>query len=181
MRKSLGVIAVFLAVSPLAQAANNFYVGANLVRIEDNGAEAPAIYSRATSLKGGIELSPNFAVEARYAKGHRSGHNHVNGLQVDLELDYAYGVYAKGIMPLGVASPYLLVGYSRGKETATVKAFNFTQSASGKSASYGIGVDVPITKAISFNAEWALLIKGDDFRGVGYKIEGLSAGVAMRF
>jgi opacity protein-like surface antigen len=126
-------------------------------------------------------LNRYFAVEARYASGVKSDDANFSGFNVDLSLDYLYGAYAKGILPLGRASPFVLVGYTHGKETEKVKAIGLSASASAGGFSYGFGVDVPITKAVSLDAEWARLIKGTDAAGVGFKIEALSVGVAMRF
>ena len=184
MRKNLDIIAaiaVFLAVSPFAQAANDFYIGTSLERITDKGDLAPAIHPRALAVKGGIALNPYFAVEARYTTGIKSGDAIVSGVKVDLDVDHLYGAYVKGMMPIGGVSPYLLVGYSHGKETATVKAYNMKQSDSASGSSFGIGIDIPITQTLSFNAEWARFVKGKDDAGVGSKVEGLSAGVAMYF
>ena len=184
MRKSFGALAVittFLAVSSFAYADDDFYIGANLVRITDKGDQAPAIHPLAVGIKGGVELSPNFAVEARYTKGVKSDSATMSGFKVDLDLDEVYGVYVKGILPLGGVSPYLLVGYSHGQETAKVKAFGLSSSDSDSGTSFGVGVDIPVTKSVSVNAEWARLVKGTDDQGVGFKIEGLSVGIATRF
>lgn len=184
MVKGLGisaVIAVFVAVPPLAQADPDFYIGANLVRIKDKGDTAPAFYPLGLGFKAGVEVCPYFAAEARYASGVKSDDASFMGFNVNLSLDYLYGAYAKGILPLGPASPYVLVGYTHGKETEKVKAIGLSESASAGGFSYGVGVDVPITKAVSLNAEWARLIKGTDAGGVGFKIEQMSVGIAMKF
>jgi outer membrane immunogenic protein len=181
MRRGLGVVAVLLAVAPLAQAADKFYVGASLVRVTDKGDQAPAIYPLAFGVRAGIECNRYSALEVRYASGVKSNSATVSGLMVDLDVDYLYGGYLKGILPLGGASPYVLVGYTHGKETAKVKAFGLSSSAADGGFSFGVGVDVPITKVVWFNAEWARLVKGTDAAGVGFKIEELAIGVAARF
>jgi len=184
MRKNfcaVSIAAVFLATSAIAQAANNFYVGANLTRITDDGDEAPAIYPLALGVKGGLEITPNFALEARYASGVKEDSTMLSGVKVDLEVDKIYGVYAKGVIPLGRVSPYVLIGYSHGQETASVKAYGLSQSDSDSGVSYGIGIDIPITESVSVSAEWARLLKGEDDAGVGYKIEGLSVGATVYF
>lgn len=190
-KKGLGAIAVIaasLSVSPLAQAANDFYVGVNLERMTDKGDLAPPIHPIGMAITGGIQLHPNFALEARVSTGVKSAEGTVNGITYDLKLDRLYGVFAKASLPLGRVSPYLLgvspyllAGYSYVRETAHVEAFNFTASDSARSFSYGIGVDVPITKTTSFHLEWAQFLRGIDDAGVRATIRGVSAGVSMHF
>jgi len=184
LKKIISAVAtgtVVLAAAPAAQAADNLYVGANFSRMTDKGDEASAIHPLALSIKGGIELTPNFAIEGRYGAGIKKDDTMFNGMNLDLKVDYIYGLYAKGKLPLAAASPYVLVGYSKGKETASVKALGLSMSASDHGVSYGIGVDIPITDSVSANVEWARLLKGTDSGGVGYKIEALTFGAALHF
>lgn len=172
---------VVLAAAPAAQAADNLYVGANFSRMTDKGDEASAIHPLALAIKGGIDLTPNFAIEGRYGAGIKKGDTTFNGMNLDLKVDYVYGLYAKGKLPLAKAAPYVLLGYSKGKETASVKALGLSMSATDHGASFGVGVDIPVTDSVSANVEWARLLKGTDSAGVGYKIEALTFGVALHF
>ncbi|HYD80784.1 MAG TPA: porin family protein [Paucimonas sp.] len=184
MNKYLGVIAAIaaaLAVAPHAHAAGEFYAGVDLMRMKDKGDHAPAFYPLGLGIRGGMQVHPNVAVEARYTAGVKSDNNTVSGMNVELELNQIYGVYAKGMLPLGRVSPYLLVGYTHGKETAKISAIGMSSAGSDGDFSYGIGIDVPITKDITFGAEWARFIKGTDPFGVGFKIEGMTFNVSMRF
>lgn len=178
---AIAAIAVGLSAPTLAHAANDFYVGANLIRITDKGDAAPAIHPIALGLKVGMQLTPNFALEARAASGIKHDSANVSGFDVDLKVDYLYGLYAKGRVEIGGVAPYLLLGYSRGQETATVKAFGLSQSEAHGSFSYGVGLDVPVSERVSINAEWAQLVKGTDNAGVGFSIKGLTLGVTMKF
>ena len=184
MLKNIGLlfIAGSMAVaSPCALAIENYYVGADISRITDKGDEAPGIYPIAAGIKGGVTITENFAVEARYATGVRRGDVNFNGLPIELEVDEIYGVYVKGMLPIGRVSPYLLAGYTQGKETFTVEAANLSASDSDSGASFGIGMDVPLGDHWSLNVEWARLLKGKDDLGVGFKIESLSLGAAYHF
>ncbi len=178
---AIAAIAVGLSAPTLANAASDFYIGANLIRVTDKGDAAPAIHPLALGLKVGMELTPNFAVEARAATGIKHDSANVSGLDVDLKVDHLFGVYAKGRVEIGSVAPYLLLGYSRGQETATVKAFGVSQSEAHGSFSYGIGVDVPVSERVSINAEWAQLVKGTDNAGVGFSIRGLALGMTYKF
>jgi hypothetical protein len=170
-----------LAAAPAAQAANSFYVGADFSRMTDKGDQASAIHPLALAVKGGIDLTPNVSIEGRYGQGVKSDDTMFNGMHLDLKLDYVYGLYAKGKLPLAAASPYVLLGYSKGKETASVKALGLAMSAADHGVSFGIGVDVPMTDSVTANAEWVRVLKGTDSAGVGYKIEALTVGVALHF
>ena len=182
MHRRLGVIAVLLTIPALAQAADDdFYIGTDLVRVRDKGAEAPAIYPLALGFKAGFEVNRYLALEARYAAGIATDDAVVSGYKIDLDLDYYYGGYAKGILPLGPVAPYVLVGYTHGKETATIRQYGVSSDASHGGLSIGAGVDFPIIKALSINAEWARLVKGNDASGIGFTIEELSVGVTWRF
>jgi opacity protein-like surface antigen len=184
LKKLISAIAtgtVVLAIAPAAQAADNLYFGADFSRMTDKGDQASAIHPLALAIKGGVELTPNFAIEGRYGAGVKSDDTMFNGMNLDLKLDYVYGLYAKGKLPLAMASPYVLLGYSKGKETASVKALGLSMSAADHGVSFGIGVDIPITNSVSANAEWARVLKGTDSAGVGYKIEALTVGVALHF
>lgn len=182
MRKSLAMVATLLAISPLARAADpDLYVGAGVFRMTDKGDQASAIHPIALGARFGAEIPPYLAVEARYAGGIKTDSGSASGFTYDLDLNYLFGGYAKFIVPLRYASPYLLAGYTRGKETATIRMFGLSQSAIEGGFSWGAGVDVPINKTVWLGAEWARLIKGTDAQGVGFRIEEISIGLAVRF
>jgi hypothetical protein len=178
---AIAAIALSLAAPALAHAAPDFYIGANLIRITDKGDAAPAIHPIALGLKGGMALTPNFALEARLATGIQHDSAKFSGLDVDLDVDYLYGLYVKAGAEIAGVAPYLLLGYSRGKETATVKALGLSQSEAHGSSSYGLGIDIPVSDRVSINAEWARLVHGTDNAGVGFTIKGWTLGVAMKF
>jgi opacity protein-like surface antigen len=186
MLKNIGLLFVagsMAVASPCALAIENYYAGANILRVTDDGEEADAINTIGAGIKGGITITENFAVEARYATGVRKGNSNFNGLPIELELDELYGVYVKGMLPIGArrVSPYLMAGYTTGQETYSIKGTNFSASARETRPSFGIGVDVPLSEKLSLNLEWARLLKGEDASGVGYRIEGLSFGAAYHF
>lgn len=184
MLKNIGLLLVaggMAAASPYALAIDNYYVGANIIRVTDKGDEAPGIHPIAAGVKAGVTINKYFAAEARYASGVRSDNVNFNGLPIELEVDQLYGAYVKGMLPLGHVTPYVMVGYTHGKETFRVKSFNLSASASESEPSFGIGMDVPLNEKFSLNIEWARLLQGKDDAGVGYKIEGLSLGAAYHF
>ena len=182
MRTRIGLVAVLLTVPALAHAGDTgFYIGTDLVRVRDKGDQAPAIYPLGLGFKVGYACNKYVSLEARYAAGIASDDATISGFKIDLDLDYYYGAYAKGSLPLGRFAPYVLVGYTHGKETATVRAFGISSSAANGSASFGGGADFQITKNLSANAEWARLVKGNDASGIGFTIQEMSVGLAWRF
>jgi opacity protein-like surface antigen len=184
MRKNIGILLVaagMAVASPCAMAIDNYYVGVNVARVADKGDEAPAIYPIAAGISGGITFNENFALEARYLTGAKSDTKTFQGFDVELEVDYVYGVYAKGMLPVGPVTPYLMVGYSSGKETARVDVLNLSASDSDSGPSFGIGVDYPVNENFRLNLEWARLVEGEDDLGVGFKIESLTFGAAYHF
>jgi opacity protein-like surface antigen len=99
----------------------------------------------------------------------------VGGLPVNLEIDYYFGVYGKGILPLSSqASVYGLIGITQAKLTASAGGFSVTDS--DNDLSYGIGGEFAFSQTVSATLEWARLLKGD-----GYKIDGISIGVNFKF
>jgi Outer membrane protein beta-barrel domain len=178
---AFAAIALSLAAPSVAHAEYDYYVGAGIVRITDKGDTAPAIHPIGLGIKGGIQLMPNLALEVRYASGVKKDSATVFGLDFDLKLNYAYGIYAKGSVEIAGVAPYLLVGYSKARETATVASIGLSLSESHHTASHGFGVDIPVTKATSINVEWAQLLKGTDDSGVGYRLKSLTLGVATKF
>jgi opacity protein-like surface antigen len=178
---AIAAIALSLGGPTLAHAAGDFYVGANFVRITDKGAEAPAIHPLVLELKGGMEFTPNFALEARVGSGIKSDSANVSGIDVDLKVNYLYGLYAKGRYEIAGVTPYILLGYTQGKETATIPLLGMSQSEAHGAFSYGIGLDVPVSERVSINAEWANLVRGNDNSGVGFSIKGWALGATLKF
>lgn len=98
----------------------------------------------------------------------------VSGVSVDLEIDNFYGAYVRGMLPTGTFTPYGLLGWTKGKLTASASGFSI--SGSDSDLSYGIGADAWLSKTTALNFEFGRLIKGD-----GYKVDGLSVGIAFKF
>lgn len=172
MRRLLAVVALLFTT---VVSAEEFYAGANLVAIKYKEDGIPTVNPIAASFKLGKEFNPNFALEGRIGLGVADDTVRVLGVDIAVDLDNYYGVYAKGMLPTGTKfKPYGLVGYTYGKISGTGNGI--TISGDDHDFSYGIGADVALTKTLGLNFEFARLFAGD-----GFKVDGFSGGVTFKF
>lgn len=169
MRRLLVLPVLFLALNVNA-ADDGLYFGVNLAQINYKEDGFSTASPKALVLRLGKELNPNVAIEGRIATG--ISDDTTSGVKI--ELDGAYGVYFKGIIPGATVSPYGLVGYTNGEITASVPGFSISDDEGD--FSYGIGLDFAVSKTFGVNVEFAKLFTGD-----GYKVDGLSVGATFRF
>lgn len=173
------VLALGLSSAALVHAqpagSQGLYAGATLTRAAYKEEGFPTAYPIAIGGKIGKPLNPNFAVEGRFGFGVADDEVDVGGLPVAVDIDYYFGVYGKGILPLSSqASVYGLIGITQAKLTASVGGFSASDSDSD--ISFGVGAEFGISPAAAISVEWARLLKGD-----GYKVDGLSLGVSFKF
>lgn len=127
----------------------------------------------------GYRWSEHFAVEAFYGLGAKEDERKVNGVDVDVDLNDTYGIYLRGILPMGEkANVYGIVGYS------SIEVDNFigpTASGSKDSVSdsdygYGVAADYNVFKQVFLSLEYMRMLDGD-------KIEAdvLNAGIRVNF
>lgn len=173
------VLAVGLSSAALVHAqpagSQGLYAGATLTRAAYKEDGFPTANPMTIGGKIGKQINPNFAVEGRLGFGIADDDVDVGGLPVTLEIDYYFGAYLKGMLPLSsAASVYGLVGFTQAKLTAS--AAGFSASDSDSDISFGAGAEFGISPTASVSVEWARLLKGD-----GYKVDGLTLGVSFRF
>ncbi|ART81913.1 hypothetical protein CBP31_04115 [Oceanisphaera profunda] len=166
---------VSLAVAALSfgsQAMAEHYVGGNIsaMNVENswNGAEADlvALYARL-----GTEFTENFSGEIRVGTG--LDDDKVNGNKV--ELNYFYGAYVRGTIPIADAFyPYAIVGATR----AELEESSLGQSikGSGTDISFGVGADIRLTSNTDLNIEYMNYYDKNDI-----SVNGLSLGFTYRF
>lgn len=164
----------FVSCSAVAAEPSPFYAGVNYVHATYDADGFDTLNPTAVALRFGTEINPNFAVEGRAGFGVSADTIDIFGIDVDLEIDNFYGVYARGMWPTGYVTPYALLGWTKGKVTAS--AFGASDSESDDDISYGLGIDMWATPKVAINLEYARLFEGD-----GYKVDGLSLGVAFKF
>ena len=187
MKKMIAVLFLLMAGPALAAEppAPGFYAGVNYTSTDYKESGFPTVSPTALTFKLGKELNPNLAIEGRLGIGLSDGNTSiiVPGIppvtvDLSLDIDNFYGVYLKGMLPTGSITPYGLIGWTKGKLTATATGggLSASYSDSDSSVSYGIGVDFQMSKTAALNLEYGQLLKGD-----GYKLNGFSAGVTFKF
>lgn len=180
MKKIIVTLLLLVASSAFA-AEPGFYAGVNYAQTDYKQSGFPTVSPTALVFKLGKELNPNLAIEGRLGIGLSDDSVGIDlgiPVTVGLDIDNFYGVYLKGRLPIGTVTPYGLIGWTKGKLTATVAGGGISVSGSDSDSgvSYGLGVDFPVGKTTAINLEYAQLLKGD-----GYKINGISVGLAFRF
>jgi opacity protein-like surface antigen len=177
MKKALNVLAVALIVpaAPAAHALDGVYGGVSYVEAEYKEDGAPTANPSLAAFRVGSSLNRNLAVEGRLGVSLGEDRINVSGVGVDVKVDNFYGIYAKGIVPVGnTFALYGLLGLTHAKLTAS--AGGFSASDSDSDVSYGIGADFELSRTMAVNIEWAKLVDGD-----GYKLNGISVGMNFRF
>lgn len=169
------VAALACAGSALAQQERTYF-GGNLVWADYKENGFPTATPTVLSGRFGREFSRHFAVEGRLGLGIADDTITAMGTSVTVDVDHAFGVYARGILPLAdIFSIYGLIGFTAGKISASAPGVgSFSQS--DNDVSFGFGADLAIGRNLSINFEWAQL-----FEGTGYEVEGTSIGLVYRY
>ncbi len=173
VKKLIALLFLLVAGSAIA-ADQGLYAGVNYTKADYKESGFPTVSPSVLVFKLGKDLNPNFAIEGRFGTGLSDDSATVLGVQVNLDIDNFYGMYFKGMLPTGTITPYGLVGFTKGKITASAPGVSVSDSDS--SMSFGIGVDFQLSKTATINLEYAQLLKDDD-----YKVNGFSIGVAFQF
>jgi len=150
---ALAIVTAFAAMG--SAQAENLYVGVGYTQYTFEGSgSVGSVKPTAATFKLGYVISPNFAVEGRVAAPASSDSLTVSNVKVEGKVDSHYGIFAKGILPLNeMFSVYGLVGFN----DLTLKASTPSTSASStkNGSSYGLGLDLSVSKNIALNLEFA--------------------------
>jgi opacity protein-like surface antigen len=172
---ALATAAAALGAAPPAYAEPGWYAGltASQIRYQETGFET--LTPVTVGFKAGREINRHFAIEGRMGFGAGRDSVPVNGFTVELELDYYFGLYAKGMLPLADRfALYGIAGFTAG--TVATHALGFTFTESDYDLSYGAGAEFVLGRKITLGLEWAQLIEGP-----GYKFEAVTLGLGYRF
>jgi outer membrane autotransporter protein len=170
----LSSAAAMAAVTASANSAGSSYVGvlASHYSYEESG-YSEELNPTGLTLRGGHFLTDNFAVEGRLGTGLND--DTVSGTNVDVELDQVVGVYAVGHLPVSdVFSFYGLLGFSYAEATLSVPGASVSGDDDG--FSYGAGVEVNFTPAISGQLEYVSYLDKSD-----YELNAASLGLSYNF
>jgi len=172
-KKTIIATATLLSVvSHTTQADQSSYFGANFSTL-NYSEEGFSDDASLTSVNGrlGTNFNENFSGEIRVGTG--IGDGSINGINV--ELDSMYGAYIRGGIKAGESFfPYAVLGYTRGKISAS---FNrFSASASESDVSFGLGADFFVNEKFTINVEYMSYFDKD-----GAEIDGFSLGFVSSF
>jgi len=124
-----------------------------------------------------------FSLEARLGKGVTEGDTDgPANMTVTTKVDYLYGIYGVGHLPLADRfSLYALVGYT-GVETKAEEDFLGTSGKVDDSGfSYGVGAQVEVTPTIAGSLEYMSYLNDESGDQYSYDVTAVSAGLDFRF
>jgi opacity protein-like surface antigen len=177
MYKSVAYAALGLAcLSSNVTLAEQNYAGGSIAFI-DYAEEGISDDASLTMIAGrlGTKFNEHLSGEIRIGLGIGDDSVDVFGTDVDIELDTMFGAYVRGgIQAADSFYPYVVLGYTRGKVTASVPGFSTSESESD--VSFGIGADVDINDKLTFNAEYMNYLDKD-----GVEVDGFSLGIVTKF
>jgi len=156
--------------------AGSTYVGGQIAQANYDVSGAPDFEPTVIVARIGHFFVDNFAVEARLGTGLSDDTNRIFGTNVSVEIDYVFGVYGVGYLPLGDTplSLYGLAGFTRGKATAS--ALGVSESESDSDFSFGVGLQANFTPQVTGHVEYMSYLDKSD-----YDVTALGVGINFHF
>ncbi len=133
----------------------------------------------AKNLRGivGYELHPNVAIEGLLSLGVEDAASTVSGDLTDTRVDRVVGLYLKPKVAVSQdIELFARLGYVRTKVTSSLRLTGTTESESASDASYGFGASYRINERWSAVVDYMRYYDKD-----GFRLQGLSAGVRLKF
>ncbi|WP_444993994.1 outer membrane beta-barrel protein [Aliikangiella sp. IMCC44359] len=186
---ALGMLLTLLFSSHVTLAENtsstikNYYYGASYSSLDyqEKGTSDASLAS--LNLNAGYIFNESLSFEARLGLGVGDDNINFNLLNTtvsgEIELDQTMGIYGKYAMPVEQYAPYVILGYSSAEATAKVSsmsASSVSASSDVASMSYGLGLDVQISKRMTGNLEYINLLDKSDV-----EISAITLGVSFKF
>lgn len=172
--KKLLIALMFLSSGALA---NSSYFGFSIAEVDY--LEDSVDYVLPTGFaRLGKNFTDVFSGEVRYGYGVSDDYTKVNGKKIDQELKDIYGAYFKIGYPVSEKIyPYYVVGFTKAKTNKT-DVLRASTSVSESDNSMGIGADISISNASSFNVEYMQYI---DYKATNIEMKGFSFGIVSKF
>lgn len=133
------------------------------------------------SINAGYAFNEFISIEGRLGTGLADGEMTITDgfveADIDVSLDYLASAFVKFSLPnSSIATPYLLLGGSKGELTAELGGFS--ESFDESDSSYGVGIDLQMGKHkdASLTVEYISYLDKD-----GSELNGLNLGVTKRF
>lgn len=133
----------------------------------------------AKNLRGivGYELHPNVALEGLLSLGVGDASATVSGDPTDTRVNRVVGLYVKPKVAVSQdIELFARLGYVRTKVTSTLTATGAAESESASDVSYGFGASYRINDRWSAVVDYMRYYEKD-----GFRMQGLSAGLRLRF
>ena len=186
MNKTI-LVAAITAISLSATAENSGpYVGftTGFTKYEETFIDDSA-HMITASLNAGYAFNEYVSLEARLGKGltdgeltfFEYGYYGVEEHTADISIDSMFSAFLKLSLPSdNRVTPYVLVGNTKGKATAEI--YGYTWSETESDFSYGVGLEFMGVedKSIGMNVEYVHYLEKNDT-----KINGLTVGIIKRF
>ena len=174
---NIGAVAIACLISSMAVNANEGEkyggIGYHMGSYEATGFSSASLTG--LELKFGTYISDAVAFEGRLTRGIGDDTISTWGPDVNIELNTALSLFLKGDIPLSsTANLYGLIGFTKGKITASSLGFSFSEDES--SLSYGIGAESEFSDGVYFSGEYVFYLSDDT-----YDYEGLNLGIKKMF
>jgi opacity protein-like surface antigen len=154
-------------------AASVSWIGADVMQWTYNPDEVDKLSATTVNIRGGIEYSDYFGVETHFAMG-GSDQVTVNNTEVNVDLDYMWGVFLRGSYPISAARLYGVFGASNLMMSIDSDVLSGVDRITR--LAYGAGAEYLINKNWVINADYIVYIKSESFT-----FSGISAGLRYRF
>ena len=169
--KMLGVAGAVLMMTSMAVKSDEGVsyggIGYHLGTYEETG--LPSASPTGLELKFGTYVSDRAAFEGRLVMGMGDDSINISGFDVDIELDRAISLFLKGDLPLSsTANLYGLIGFTKGKITASVPGFSFSVDDSG--LSYGVGAEAELSNDVYVSGEYVFYLSEDTYDYSGFNL-----------
>lgn len=171
MKKNLSVTLMFLGIFFMSVINSNAadtkgYIGFNYMIIDyeddfDNNANLGA-----GGIKIGFNIIDYLAIEARGGLGLKDDEVDVQGVDVDVKIDWYYGLYLLPKYRINQFQIYGIAGFTKA-EGEEVEESDF---------SYGAGLEWFVSENVSLNVEYTMLFDKSD-----YEIDSFNIGVNCHF
>lgn len=162
----------------IGKTADEIYIGAQYgygFYSQDN---VPDFNPGAVVGRFGAFGAANLAIEGRVGAGVQDDTQTVGANDVTLELDTLLGMYGVGHFNFGRnSSIYGVLGFTRVDGKANIPSLSdLTESGDDSDISYGVGVDIGITRSIAVNIEYMSYISKSE-----YDINAAAVGLVFNF
>lgn len=165
-------VACLALVGPASAASVN-WIGADAMTWTYNPDEVDKTSATSGRIRAGIEYSDFFGVETHLALG-GSDNVTVGNTDVNVDLDYAWGVFFRASYPISAARLYGLFGASN--LMMSIDSDQISGVDRITRLSYGAGAEYLINKNWVINADYIVYLKSESFT-----FSGISAGLRYRF